>query len=62
MTRPAGGLTLTGVSTALDRRCGLSGLTGSADMRDVLAAERAGRPDAVLAVAVWLHCTGCAPG
>src|SRR5690606_23829924 len=34
---------------------GLAGLAGSTDMRAVLAAERDGRPEAALAVAVWLH-------
>jgi acetate kinase len=43
------------VAGALDRESGLAGLAGSADMRDVLAGERAGRPDAALAVEVWLH-------
>ncbi|GAA0938006.1 hypothetical protein [Pseudonocardia zijingensis] len=33
----------------------VAGLAGSTDMRAVLAAERDGRPEAVLAVAVWLH-------
>lgn len=43
------------VTAALDHDSGLVGLAGSADMREVLAAEQAGRPEAVLAVAVWLH-------
>jgi acetate kinase len=49
------GLRAADVANSLDRESGLRGLAGSADMRDVLAAERAGRPDAVLAVEVWLH-------
>ncbi|GAA5115212.1 acetate/propionate family kinase [Pseudonocardia adelaidensis] len=43
------------VAAALDRRSGLLGLAGTADMREVLAAEAAGGPGAALAVAVWLH-------
>ena len=49
------GLAAADVAGALDRESGLAGLAGSADMRDVLAGERAGRPDATLAVEVWLH-------
>ncbi|OLT01324.1 hypothetical protein BJF90_32160 [Pseudonocardia sp. CNS-004] len=49
------GLAATDVAGVLDRESGLAGLAGSADMRDVLAGERAGQPDAVLAVEVWLH-------
>ena len=49
------GLAAADVAAALDRESGLAGLAGSADMRDVLAGERAGRPDAALAVEVWLH-------
>jgi acetate kinase len=43
------------VADALDHRSGLLGIAGTADMRAVLAAEAAGRSDAALAVAVWLH-------
>jgi acetate kinase len=50
-----GGLAVREVAGALDHASGLAGLAGSADMREVLAAEGAGRPDAVLAVQVWLH-------
>jgi acetate kinase len=49
------GLPAVEVADALDRDSGLRGLAGSADMRAVLAAEAAGRPDAVLAVEVWMH-------
>jgi acetate kinase len=49
------GLAPAEVAAALDHRSGLLGLAGTADMRAVLAAEAAGRPDAALAVAVWLH-------
>jgi acetate kinase len=49
------GLAAPDVASALDHESGLAGLTGSADMRDVLAGERAGRPEAALAVEVWLH-------
>lgn len=50
-----GGLAVHEVAGALDHASGLAGLAGSADMREVLAAEDAGRTDAVLAVQVWLH-------
>ena len=40
---------------ALEHRSGLVGLTGSAEMEDVLAAEDAGDADAALGVAVYLH-------
>lgn len=49
------GMAVGDVAAALDRASGLAGLAGSADMREVLAAEAAGRPEAALAVAVWLH-------
>lgn len=49
------GLDADAVAEALDHGSGLAGLAGSADMRVVLDAERAGRPEAVLAVQVWLH-------
>jgi acetate kinase len=51
----AAGLSPAEVAADLDCESGLAGLAGIADMRDVLAAERAGRPDAVLAMGVWLH-------
>ncbi len=43
------------VAEALDHASGLAGLAGTPDMRAVLDGERAGDPDAALAVAVWLH-------
>lgn len=43
------------LASTLEHRSGLLGLTGTADMRDVLAAEAAGDAEAVLAVAVYLH-------
>lgn len=49
------GLPVAEVAAALDRESGLAGLAGTADMRDVLAAERAADPRALLAVEVWLH-------
>lgn len=49
------GLTAAETAGALDHESGLFGLAGSADMAEVLAAERAGRADAVLAIEVWLH-------
>jgi acetate kinase len=49
------GLAATEVAAALDRDSGLVGLAGTPDMREVLAAEAAGDPDAALAVGVWLH-------
>jgi acetate kinase len=49
------GLSGAGVAAALDHESGLVGLTGTPDMRQVLAAEAAGRSDAVLAVQMWLH-------
>src|ERR687893_13649 len=38
-----------------DHHFGLLGLAGLADLRDVLGAEQAGRPNAVLAIEVWLY-------
>jgi acetate kinase len=43
------------LATTLERRSGLLGLTGSADMRAVLESEAAGDADAALAVDVYLH-------
>ncbi|HEX7950796.1 MAG TPA: acetate/propionate family kinase [Candidatus Limnocylindrales bacterium] len=43
------------LAATLEQRSGLLGLAGSADMREVLAGEAAGRPDAALAVGVYLH-------
>jgi len=43
------------LASTLEHRSGLFGLTGTADMRVVLAAEAAGEPDAILAMEVYLH-------
>lgn len=43
------------VATALDHDSGLAGLVGTPDMQAVLEAESHGRPEAALAVEVWLH-------
>ncbi|NJD26798.1 MAG: acetate/propionate family kinase [Chloroflexi bacterium] len=43
------------VAEGLERRSGLLGLAGSADMREVLAAAAAGAAAATLAVEVYLH-------
>ena len=43
------------VATALDHDSGLAGLAGTPDMQAVLEAESHGRPEAALAVEVWLH-------
>jgi acetate kinase len=43
------------LATTLEHRSGLLGLTGTADMKAVLDAERAGVPEARLAVGVYLH-------
>jgi acetate kinase len=48
-----GGLTINEVADALERRSGLLGLCGAADMRDVLSARAQGDPDAALAFAVY---------
>jgi acetate kinase len=40
---------------ALEQRSGLVGLTGSGDLRDVLAARAAGDPDAALGFDVFVH-------
>jgi acetate kinase len=50
-----GGLSAEDVETGLDRRSGLLGLAGSADMRDVVAAVERGDPDAALALDVYVH-------
>jgi acetate kinase len=49
------GLRPADVAAALDHESGLLGLAGTADMREVLAAEHAGHPAAGLAVEVWVH-------
>ena len=43
------------LASTLEHRSGLLGLAGTADMRAVLEAEKAGDPDALLAVEVYLH-------
>jgi acetate kinase len=43
------------LGAALEHRSGLLGLAGSADMREVVAADAAGHPDARLAIGVYLH-------
>jgi acetate kinase len=43
------------LAAALEHRSGLLGLARTADMREVLAGAAAGRPDAVLALAVYEH-------
>jgi acetate kinase len=43
------------LASTLEHRSGLLGLTGTADMREVLGAEAAGDEDATVAVAVYLH-------
>jgi acetate kinase len=49
------GLTAAATSDALDRRSGLLALAGTADMREVLLAARAGDADARLAIDVYVH-------
>src|SRR5215203_7163883 len=57
-----GGIAAEEMERALDRESGLVGLAGSADMREVLAAEERGDERAHLAVATYLHrlCAGIA--
>jgi acetate kinase len=43
------------LAATLENRSGLLGLAGTADMREVISAAEAGRPDAVLALDVYLH-------
>ncbi|EQD44033.1 Acetate and butyrate kinase, partial [mine drainage metagenome] len=43
------------LAAALEHRSGLLGLAGTADLREVLAAEARGDTDAMLAVGVYLH-------
>jgi acetate kinase len=43
------------LASTLEHRSGLLGLTGTADMRAVLAAEQAGDEDAALGMGVYLH-------
>lgn len=49
------GETVPQMDDLLNRRSGLLGLTGSSDMRDVLASAHRGEPRAELAVAVYCH-------
>jgi len=50
-----GGFSFDEVDQLLNRRSGLLGLAGNADMREVLAAARGGSPAAELALAVYTH-------
>jgi acetate kinase len=43
------------LADTLEHRSGLLGLAGSADLREILAAESAGQPEAALATGVYLH-------
>ncbi|MBI2763230.1 MAG: acetate/propionate family kinase [Chloroflexi bacterium] len=43
------------IASTLENRSGLLGLAGSADMRDILAAEADGNEAAILAIGVYLH-------
>lgn len=43
------------LAATLEHRSGLTGLAGTGDMRELLAAEAAGDTDAALALAVYLH-------
>ena len=49
------GLTEPELNDALEHRSGLLGLSGSADMREVLRAARAGDPAGTLGLAVYVH-------
>ncbi|KQS68483.1 acetate/propionate family kinase [Modestobacter sp. Leaf380] len=49
------GLDVDGLDTLLNRRSGLAGLTGTGDLRDVLAAAAAGDAQAELALDVYAH-------
>ena len=50
-----GGLAVEEVADALERKSGLLGLAGTADMREVLDRAKDGDPDAVLARDVYVH-------
>ena len=50
-----GGLDATTVAKGLEHDAGLAGLSGTADMREVLAAAAKGDPPALLALEVYLH-------
>jgi acetate kinase len=43
------------LASTLENRSGLLGLAGTADLKEILASERRGDPDAELAVGVYLH-------
>jgi acetate kinase len=43
------------MATALEHEAGLAGLAGTADMREVLARAEAGKPEAELALDVYVH-------
>lgn len=43
------------ISDTLEHRSGLLGLAGTADMREVIDGVTAGKPDALMALAVYLH-------
>jgi len=49
------GMPPTELAATLENRSGLVGLAGTADMRQVLARQAQGDPDAVLALGVYLH-------
>lgn len=49
------GMPTSELAATLEYRSGLLGLTGSADMREILAAEHLGEPDAARAIGVYLH-------
>lgn len=51
----AAGLTPAELDDGLQHRSGLLGLSGTADMREVLARAAAGDAPAILAIDVWLH-------
>ncbi len=49
------GMAVADIDTMLNKRSGLKGLAGANDFREVLDARRRGRPDAVLAIDVYVH-------
>ena len=50
-----GGVGVAELADALEHRSGLTALAGTGDMRDLLARESAGDPDARAALAVYVH-------
>jgi acetate kinase len=50
-----GGVGIAELADALEHRSGLTALAGTGDMRDLLARESAGDPDARAALAVYVH-------